>query len=283
MNLRRDYVRLFLTKKSRIILLSLGIIILILPFYNISAAQKQATIYSLETEAAPTIDGKFTAGEWASADTPKKIVLYDLRDQYKPVLSLYLRSVYYNATQNFFLGFEIPDDILSENDKLVIAFNTSLTPLALNAASFGISFDDDHDAKTLWIHNNAYSDGYTAGIGFRTDDDPVNSGTVEGNGKATHNGTYIIVEMIIPLDSGDAPGHDVSLAVGDEVDIFLVYTDGENETDYSHWRVEDNDYDYNVIHIGPQSTLGIPFWLIFPVLTSIVITGSIISRRKKRN
>lgn len=257
----------------------MSIIFTLLSTTSIFSANLKATIYSYPASTIPTIDGILSAGEWSSAGTPVQIHLFNLSNQFKPTLLIYMMSLY-SEEDILYLGLSIPDLVVNSNDHLIIVLNTSLTPLVLNPATTSVSFDDDHDAKVVWVQNNVYSDEFTDGIGFRTNNDISVGGTNDGNGKCKANGTYINFEITFPFNSGDATGKDPSLLVGSEIDIFIFYREGETGTDYSHWREEDNDYDYNLIHIGASVGMGIRFWNIFPSIAGIFISIVVIRKKK---
>ncbi|NHJ04894.1 MAG: hypothetical protein EAX90_08725 [Candidatus Heimdallarchaeota archaeon] len=259
--------------------LILELLLVIQPNTNVNAASLAGTVYSYPADPIPSVDGIFSAGEWTVAGAPVDIKLLDLYDQYAPHIVVGMRSVY-SEDNILFLALAIPDSIVDPNDELIIAFNSSNTPLALNPATFGISFDDDHDAKQLFIQNNDYLDGYTEGIGYRIGDDVGMGGVNDGEGKAVGNGTHVNVEFKIPFDSGDTHGYDIKLSVGDDEEIFIVYKDGDNEKTYSQWLVETNDYDYGRIHIGAPVATSIPLWIVPIALTSLFAIITIIKKRK---
>jgi hypothetical protein len=130
-------------------------------------------------------------------------------------------------------GGTTPATFFVMNDQNSLYMAVRIERPALDMASVGVDFDNDHDglrepgdeAILRNVNTNgsvAVFDNYRTPcqFGLCAPVDTTDGGTTDGAGAATNDGVYSIIEFSQPLNSGD-DAHDFSLSPGDVVGFRL--------------------------------------------------------------
>jgi len=209
-----------LNKTKILVTLSSVLLLAFLSTTLVVAPITVGTLYSCPADPIPTIDGILGAIEWKEG-VPFTFKLYNLANQ-ADTMDMEIMALYDNDYRIYF-GITYLDDKINLGDYLFLIFQdvegTAICTPPHNAAG---GFNDNHDMKFMWLHNNHSVDQFTKGPGYNWVDDYSNGGVDNGVGKCHENGTHITVEMRFPLNSGDALGYDIALAVNGSVTCLLV-------------------------------------------------------------
>ncbi|MHA1220400.1 MAG: hypothetical protein ACTSQB_01565 [Candidatus Heimdallarchaeota archaeon] len=265
------------TKILPIAIMSSALVVLFLATTFVSGISSLGPLYTCEAD--PTVDGKIDkAGDW-SAGVPIVVTLFDLDNQANK-MDIEIMSTY-GADYILYYGFTFADADLDPEDYFFIVIRThEVNPIVEEPKREG-KFGKEHDVKHMWIHNNHTTDGWTTGIGFAWADDPSNGGVDNGYGKCSNNGTHTMIEMAMPMNSGDTLGFDLNAIINGTQDIFIWYRDQDNARDYTLIRQADNDWDYILQNIFCTGTTPLPLTYVFFGIAGTAAIVVLIKRRRK--
>lgn len=235
------------------------------------------TLYSCPADPIPVIDGTLGAIEWKEG-VPLTVKLYNLNAQ-ADTMEIEIMSLYDNDLRIYF-GITYLDDSINPEDYLFLIFQdaegTAICTPPHNASG---GFNDNHDMKFMWLHNNHTVDHFTKGPGYNWADDVSNGGVDNGIGKCHENGTHITVEMRFPLNTVDSLGYDINLAINGSVNMFIGYHDEDKHIDWFQVRESDNDYD--LIRLQVSCTAASPVPVIY-ILLGLMVTSVVSFLYKKK-
>ncbi|MBD3191265.1 MAG: hypothetical protein GF308_11505 [Candidatus Heimdallarchaeota archaeon] len=219
-------------------------------------ATDKGPINSCYTSTAPKVDGHLNPGEWDDANDPVEITLYNITDQ-NDTLIVEMQSVY-TDNETVYLGITVPDSNL-DDDQLMILFRSNLDEeFIVPPPRANFTYTKDNDVKMFWAHNNYSEDGYTMGMAREWRPDTIAGGTEDSEGKCHFTGSAITFELCFPFRTSDSNGHDISLEIGAEVEMFLYYYESSTLTEYLQGREADGDFDFNTLKIGCEPTTSEP-------------------------
>ena len=247
------------------------------PFVILAEATNIGTLYSIPS-STPTIDGYIDPIEWQDAQK-KTFILSSYYDQTR-TLPVMLYSIY-DETDTLYIAVEtIVHEFLTA--EMMIYFQTNEThPIIDRVTNFEVTWNDGLDAKWLGSQNVS-NDMFRMSNSILSDDDYLGTNDFDVNCTTNVNIGKIYWEMVMPLNSGDVNGYDLSLGVGESINMFLSY---EDDYLYTQIRSTDLEWDFCVLHIGNPPTNILFNWFAFTlfslsfVATIIVV---IINQRKRK-
>ena len=197
---------------------------------------KPTLVESAYTEIVPTIDGVFSPDEWDDATKISKEFesMFVLNNSFAETheMDLYFK----NDGDNLYIGLKISDD---DNNHSGDDFD-----------AIHINFDDPHDG----IYNEGedqkafptiYDGFYDENHRDNDDEEDVNQGgTQDGTGVILYQSEYYLIEISVPLNSGDSL--DIQTNVGDVIGFNIAFLDNIG--------IIDDDYIIDNLSIGGWSS-----------------------------